>query len=85
MVHLRRSSTRLSDIEDNTPSNAPVQASYVLLAEFNIDLGLILAHQYPAPTGIKESVSSLVLRLPTLEDKLLIGWTSPSENAIDAR
>lgn len=29
-------------------------ASFILLAEFDIDQGSVLSHQYPYPTGVDE-------------------------------
>ena len=33
--------------------------SFVLLAEFDIDQGSILSHQYPYPTGINDGYDAL--------------------------
>lgn len=37
---------------------------YVLLAEFDIDEGSTLKHQYPAPTGTDEQCVARVSKLP---------------------
>ncbi|GAB1518211.1 hypothetical protein RhiTH_001270 [Rhizoctonia solani] len=38
----------------SVPSNSYSHAAYVLLAEFDIDQGSVLTHQYPYPMGIDE-------------------------------
>lgn len=60
MVHPAPNGIHPSDASSATldPMAAP-HCAYILLAEFDIDTGSTLRHQYPCPTGTDEGCAML--------------------------
>lgn len=44
----------ISDVEEDASEDKEDAVHFCLLAEFDIDAGATLAHQYPYPTGTDE-------------------------------
>lgn len=67
---LPASTSHASLVQAHQRAAAHPQVDYVLLAEFDIDQGSLVRHQYPAPTGTDEqSVPSPSLSLPRMPQK----------------
>ncbi len=54
----------MSHIAQQSQHNAQKQVDFLLVAEFNIDKGSSITHQYPAPTKIPEQLIIIPSHLP---------------------